>query len=166
MSVLGIDIGTTGAIVRLSDDGSQLLNFWDMPLVPDGPAGRNAVNAALLFSFLKKTTAKIAYVERVASRPTDSHVTAFSFGRSFGTITACLACAGIPIEYLTPVEWKSIVGLAKSADRASAKNASRAEAIRRFPAHADLFARVKDDGRSDAGLIALAGVLRDNRRAA
>jgi len=25
---------------------------------------------------------------------------------------------------------------------------------------------VKDDGRSDAGLIALAGVLRDNRRAA
>lgn len=164
MSVLGIDIGLSGAVVRLSADGSELLNYWDMPITSDGAAGRNAINPALLYSMLKKTNADIAYVERVSSRPTDSHVTAFSFGRSSGTVAACLACTGIPIEYLSPVDWKNIIGLAKSSDRAAAKNASRAEAIRRFPSHADLFARVKDNGRSDACLIALAGILRGIHR--
>jgi hypothetical protein len=46
------------------------------------------------------------------------------------------------------------------------KNASRAMAIQRFPDSAEQFARVKDDGRSDGALIALAGLLREARRAA
>jgi coenzyme F420-reducing hydrogenase alpha subunit len=36
------------------------------------------------------------------------------------------------------------------------KDASRAEAIRRWPGHAALFARVKDDGRAEDALIAVA----------
>lgn len=166
MSVIGIDIGVSGAVVRLSDDGSQILNIWDMPITADGAAGRNAINPALLFAILKKAEARIAYVERISSRPTDSHMAAFSFGRSYGVATACLACAGISVELLSPAEWKSVVGLSKSSDRAAAKNASRADAIRRFPASAEQFARVKDDGRSDATLIGLAGILREARRAA
>ena len=35
-----------------------------------------------------------------------------------------------------------------------------AEAIRRWPAHAALFACVKDDGRAEAALIAVAGLMR------
>ena len=39
--------------------------------------------------------------------------------------------------------------------------ADREEACRRWPAQAALFARVRDNGRSDAALIGLAGILRN-----
>ena len=42
----------------------------------------------------------------------------------------------------------------------ASKDASRAEAIRRWPAQAELFARKKDDGRAEAALIAIAGMTR------
>jgi hypothetical protein len=42
----------------------------------------------------------------------------------------------------------------------ASKDAARSEAIRRWPNHAGLFARVKDDGRAEAALIAVAGLLR------
>ena len=35
--------------------------------------------------------------------------------------------------------------------------------MRRWPAKADLFARVKDDGRAEAALIAVAGMMKGNR---
>lgn len=38
--------------------------------------------------------------------------------------------------------------------------ARRAEAIRRVPARAELFVRVKDDGRTESALIAIAGLMR------
>lgn len=37
------------------------------------------------------------------------------------------------------------------------------EAVRRWPAKAGLFARVKDDGRAEAALIALSGMKREAR---
>jgi hypothetical protein len=37
------------------------------------------------------------------------------------------------------------------------KDAARSEAIRRWPDHAALFARVKDDGRAESALIGVAG---------
>jgi crossover junction endodeoxyribonuclease RuvC len=42
----------------------------------------------------------------------------------------------------------------------ASKDAARAEAIRRWPGQAQLFARVKDDGRAEAALIAIAGLAR------
>ena len=45
--------------------------------------------------------------------------------------------------------------------REGAKDAARAEAIRRWPNNAALFARVKDDGRAEAALIAVAGIKRE-----
>jgi hypothetical protein len=41
---------------------------------------------------------------------------------------------------------------------ANTKDAARSEVIRRWPDKAELFARVKDDGRAEAALIALAGI--------
>lgn len=38
------------------------------------------------------------------------------------------------------------------------KDAARSEAIRRWPDHAALFARVKDDGRAESALIGIAGM--------
>jgi hypothetical protein len=42
-----------------------------------------------------------------------------------------------------------------------AKDKAHSEAIRRWPANAELFARVKDDGRAEAALIAVAGLVRE-----
>jgi crossover junction endodeoxyribonuclease RuvC len=48
--------------------------------------------------------------------------------------------------------------------RDRAKDAARGAAIARWPAKAALFARVKDDGRAEAALIALAGLMREGRQ--
>jgi crossover junction endodeoxyribonuclease RuvC len=59
------------------------------------------------------------------------------------------------VAFITPANWKRVVGLTLAS-----KDASRAEAIRRWPGHAELFGRVRDDGRAEACLIGVAGLLR------
>jgi crossover junction endodeoxyribonuclease RuvC len=63
------------------------------------------------------------------------------------------------VAFLTPPVWKRSVGLAPGKD--GAKDAARSEAIRRWPHRAELFARVKDDGRAEAALIGVAGLSRN-----
>lgn len=45
-----------------------------------------------------------------------------------------------------------------------AKDRARAEALRRLPSNAGLFARKRDDGRAESALIAVAGLLRQKRQ--
>jgi crossover junction endodeoxyribonuclease RuvC len=155
--ILGIDPGIEGAVALVSPAG-ELIAIHDLPTLPDGPAGRRRVNPALLADLLAKTHASHAYCELVNSRPTDGHVSAFSFGVTRGLLEGCLAALAIPVTMIAPPSWKRCIGLAPGKEQAKAL--SRAEAIRRWPAHAVLFARVRDNGRSDAALIALAGLLR------
>jgi crossover junction endodeoxyribonuclease RuvC len=67
-----------------------------------------------------------------------------------------LAALGVPIAFLTPPQWKRIVGIPPGTARG--KDAARSEAIRRWPDKAALFARMKDDGRAEAALVELAGL--------
>lgn len=133
-----------------------------MPTLPDGPAGRRRVNPVLLADILAKTHASRAYVELVTSRPTDGHVSAFGFGMTRGLLEGILAALSIPVTMLAPSSWKRIIGLPPGKE--GAKDKSRAEALRRCPSHAALFARKRDHGRSDACLIGLAGLLREARQ--
>ncbi len=155
MTVLGIDIGVQGAIAIMGDSGS-LLEIHEMPCLHSGPAGRRVVNAPLLASIIFNSHADRAFVEWVSSRPTDGHMQAFCFGHCKGVIEGVLAAAGIPCTFITPASWKRAVGLAPGRD----KDASRAEAIRRWPAQADFFKLKKDDGLAEAALIAVAGMMR------
>jgi len=154
--IIGIDIGVTGGIAVLSASG-DLIEVHTMPCLADGPAGRRTVNAPLLASIIFASHADRAFVEHVSARPKEGAVGAFAFGRSRGVIEGVLAAAGLPCKFLTPPAWKRAVGLAPGRD----KDASRAEAIRRWPARADLFARKKDDGKAEACLIAIAGLVRE-----
>jgi len=154
MTILGIDIGNQGAVAIL-DPAGILLAVHDMPVLEDGPKGRRAVNAALLASIIYGSHASFAFVEHVAARPGEGPTGAFAFGRSRGVIEGVLAACGVPASFVTPASWKRAVGLTLAS-----KDASRSEAIRRWPAHANLFARVKDDGRAEAALIAVAGMVR------
>jgi crossover junction endodeoxyribonuclease RuvC len=160
MIVLGIDIGVCGAIAIINPlaKGSMFIEVvHDMPVLRDGPAGRRAINAPLLAQVIYASHAEHAYVEHVGARPGEGAVGAFAFGRARGIIEGVLAAAGVPCTFITPPAWKRVIGLPAGRD----KSASRGEAIRRWPARAELFARVRDDGRAEACLIALAGIMRD-----
>lgn len=154
MIVLGIDIGIQGGIAIISDGGTLIVH--PMPTLHDGPAGRRSVNAPLLANLIFSSHATYAYVEHVGARPNEGAVGAFTFGRARGVIEGVLAAAGIPCAFITPASWKRAVGLAPGRD----KDASRAEAIRRWPGQADLFKLKKSDGLAEAALIAIAGMMR------
>lgn len=156
--ILGIDIGATGAIALLTDLG-ELVDVFDMPTLQDGPKNRRTVNAPLLAEIVYKSHAGRAYVERVGPRPMEGAVGAFAFGDAKGVVRGCLAAAAIPAIFITPVTWKRVVGVPPGKDM---KDMARSNAIARWPAKADLFARKKDDGRAEAALIGLAGLLRFN----
>lgn len=155
MIIIGIDIGVHGALAKLSADG-ELLQIADMPCLADGPNGRPAVNPPLLAELIYKWHAGHAFVEYVGARPGEGAVGAFAFGRSRGVVEGVLGACGVPATHITPPTWKRLVGIPPGRD--GAKDAARAEAIRRWPGQAGLFARVKDDGRAEAALIAVAGL--------
>ncbi|WP_400769346.1 hypothetical protein [Methylosinus sporium] len=154
-NLIGIDIGVKGALALLSPNG-DLLEVVDMPTLDDGPKGRPAVNPPLLAELVYRWHAGHAFIELVGARPGEGAVGAFAFGRSRGVVEGVLGAAGIPATHLTPPTWKRLVGIPAGTD--GAKDAARSEAIRRWPAQAGLFARVKDDGRAESALIAVAGL--------
>jgi crossover junction endodeoxyribonuclease RuvC len=157
-TIIGVDIGSRGAIGILTSEG-ELLDAVDMPCLNDGPAGRRAVNPALLAEIIAKSHATMAYVELVGARPGEGAVGAFAFGRSLGITLGVLAALSIPVTLIAPAAWKRTIGIAPGKD--GAKDAARSQAIRRWPDKAALFARVKDDGRAESALLALAGLKRE-----
>jgi crossover junction endodeoxyribonuclease RuvC len=159
--VLGIDLGVNGAIAIVGADGS-LVRIHDAPALASGTSGRRAINAPLLAEIVANSHAVEAFVEYVGARPGEGAVGAFSFGRSRGVVEGVLAALGLPCTFITSPSWKRIIGI--PAGKIGTKDLARAEAIRRWPGQAGLFARVKDDGRGEAALIAIAGMTREARQ--
>jgi len=145
---LGVDPGKSGAIAALDERG-HLLGVEDMPVV--GPI----ISPVLLDEIVHNWHDPLAehpgtaVVEDVHAMPKQGVSSSFSFGRSLGVAEGVLAGDGWAIVYVSPARWKRMLGL--SAD----KGASRRRAIELWPAKAKAFARVKDDGRAEAALIAL-----------
>jgi crossover junction endodeoxyribonuclease RuvC len=67
-------------------------------------------------------------------------------------VAGVLGAAGVPATQIPPPVWKRAIGLPTGKD--GAKDAARSEAIRRWPSKASLFARIKDDGRAVAAILA------------
>jgi len=156
--ILGVDIGRSGALALVTGSG-DLVDVADMPVLADGPAGRPSVNAPLLALLLRQWCPTQAFVEFVGARPGEAPSGAFAFGRSRGVIEGALGAIGIPSKMLTPATWKRAVGIPPGRD--GVKDLARSEAIRRWPARADLFAAKGSDGRAEAALIAVAGLQRE-----
>jgi crossover junction endodeoxyribonuclease RuvC len=159
MSVVGIDPGGHGAVIVLDEESRQLLDLVDMPSTREAN-GRSATNAPLLAGILARAHARIVFCEFVSSRPTDSKVSAFSFGRARGVIEGVCGALGLPIVFLTPQTWKRLTDIPPGIEN---KDLARTRAIARWPAHADLFARKCDVDRAEACLIAVAGLMREAR---
>ena len=146
--IVGVDPGKTGALALLSDTGN-LIAVEDMPVV--GPIISPVLLAEIVHNWIDPFADPpygTAVVEDVHAMPKQGVASMFSFGRSLGVAEGVLAGEGLAIQYVSPAKWKRALGLTND------KGASRRRAIELWPEHAKAFARVKDDGRAEAALIA------------
>ena len=154
--VIGIDPGLDGAIAVLDETG-DIIQVYDMPTVEvkvNGSTKRKVAPAAIA-SELRMYTVDgkcRAVIEQVSAMPGQGVTSMFTFGRSLGVLEGVLAGMGIPYELVTPSTW------VKKMRVAPGKGGSRQRAMELWPMDADLFKRVKDDGRADASLIARYGL--------
>lgn len=147
--ILGVDPGHTGAIALL-DTVFMSVRVFDMPTGKAGANGRTVLMDGLLARHVEALgEVDMAVIEDVHSMPTDGSASAFKFGTAFGVIRGIVAAKNIPVTFIAPNKWKTMLGLA-----GKEKDASRGKAIELFPRDANLFARKKDHGRADAVLIA------------
>ena len=148
---LGIDVGLSGAIALVVD--GDLISVVDMPTVTldrNGKAKRQ-VSVPELVEIIKQFDPTDAFTERVFAMSGQGVTSVFSFGRSLGVVEGVLGALKIKNSLVTPQTWQK--GIAVT----GGKDGSRARAMELFPDQIALFKRVKDDGRSDASLIALWG---------
>jgi len=143
--MIGIDPGLTGAAAVLEPDG-QLRTYLDLPVIRDHALAW--IDGDRLLSTLLEAkgsdTARVI-IERAASRPRQGVRSAFSFGLAFGSILATVQALRLPIELVTPAQWKRVLGL--PADKRAALDRARLL----FPS-ADL-SHARHHGRAEALLI-------------
>ena len=147
--IIGIDPGLKGAIAFLSEHKYvHTLFIEDLPLKTI--MGRKQVDPKALAKIVRDMQVKIkfAVIEDVASRPDDGVVSAFRFGFSTGILYGVLETLDIKILRVKPSVWKPALGLDSN------KKKSLALAKKIWPLHGHYFARVKDDGRAEAALLA------------
>ena len=146
MLILGIDPGLTGAAALLDSDGVPEL-VADLPVIRDGRLAwidGGAMQSTLLDALHGRPCR--AVVERVSAMPRQGIASAFNFGVGLGSILATLQGLRLPIELVTPAQWKAALGLGKD------KRASLDKARLLFPL-AELHL-AKHDGRAEALLLA------------
>jgi len=144
--VIGIDPGKSGAIAFLVD--GRLEAVYDMPVVGNIISPHTLANLITWNAELDNGEPAVAVLEDVHAMPKQGVTSSFSFGRSLGVAEGVLGALGHPIVYVSAAKWKRALGL--SAD----KGMCRRRAIELWPHMAAHFARVKDDGRAEAALIA------------
>lgn len=151
MVVFGIDPGFTGAVAELYPEDGHLY-IHDMPTLP-GQKGKVELDCHSLLDLLTggEPGGSTVWLEKVGARPGQGVSSMFRFGQQLGALEMAAAANKHRLRWVTPTAWKKHFGL--SAD----KGAARKVAMERFPAQAASFARVKDDGRAEAALIALYG---------
>ncbi len=147
--ILGIDPGAHGAIAVM-DEAGDLIEVHDMPVIKIkvGKTMRDRVSAHGVRDILSLMEIKMAVLERVGGMTGQSASAAFTFGYGCGEVAGLLIGLGVPITFITPQRWKKGFGL--SADKGSA----RQRAMQLWPKKSASFARLKDDGRAEAALIA------------
>lgn len=168
MNYVGIDPGKSGAIVAITGTGT--VHAFDMPVIElaatrrkgakrvreyDIPAIRDTLKSIL--GALGPCTAALEKVQ--AAPPAGAGADGgfhrggkadVSLGECRGIFRTLLMVLGIPYEEVHPRTWQSVM----MRDMPKGKGSARLAAMRLFPLYAQTFARVKDDGRADAALLA------------
>ena len=148
--VLGVDPGACGAICWLSANGPKIV---DMPLLnfARGTKNRREIDYVEVARLIQGGPGvSVVVVERVASSPQMGVASSFAFGRAAGLVIGVAATLRVPLFEVVPHKWQRFVGL----PRKGGKDAARFLCKQLWPESAELWARVKDDGRADAALLA------------
>lgn len=143
--MIGIDPGFSGAIGIIGDNGEY--TAVDMPVIGEG--AQKTVDGLALDMLMRLTSPRLIVIEQVSARPGQGVTTMFRFGAAYGAALAIALAQNCPVELVVPAKWKRKYGLI-----GSGKEASRALAIRKYPAARDSLKRKKDDGRAEALLLA------------
>lgn len=141
MLILGIDPGVKGAIA-IYDTAERRVSVVDMPDTIAGVASCIAGLPAVRVCVIEKP-----YYPKIIGTPNVAKIAS-----AYGRIVMALHIKGTPIVEVAPAEWKAALNLS------SHKAASRDKAGQIFPDDAELFLRVRDDGRAEAALLAWYGL--------
>ena len=153
MIFAGIDPGANGALVLLNEGGDA--NILDVPKVgKDVDMRLWAKDWTEALNFIGE--GDHIFIEQVGAMPGQGVTSMFNFGEKFGFVQALAFSTNAAVTFMRPQEWKKLVGIPSGSE----KGASRLRASQLFPQHSDNWARVKDDGRAEAVLIAYAGMLK------
>ena len=146
--ICGIDPGMSGAFALLAD--GELVEMADMPVIEFN--GKRRLNAAAAAEIVIRFNAALTVIEQVSAMPKQGVASTFAFGYGAGVLEGIHAALGRAILMVRPNVWK------REAAVPADKSAARMMATRLWPDHANLFARVKDDGRAEAALLARWGM--------
>lgn len=153
MRIVGIDPGLSGAMALLV--GDQLEQVVDMPTVM--VRGRGRIVAAGVVDALVALNPDHVVIEEVGVMPRQGIASGFAFGYGAGVLEGIVAALSRPLTMVRPNRWK------QEAAVPSDKNAARMMASRLWPDQSHLFARVKNDGRAEAALLAKWFLVRDRK---
>lgn len=148
--ILGIDPGINGALALIDTD-TWTIAITDMPREP-GKGGKNSVSPAGVARVMDAVAPDYSFIEDVWSSPQMGVVSAFNFGRNLGILEGACASRSM-ITKVRPQLWKAATSTPKD------KNEARRRAMQVFPCAYDLFVRVKDDGRAEAAMLCMYGLL-------
>jgi crossover junction endodeoxyribonuclease RuvC len=166
--IIGIDPGLTGAIAFIGRDGYIV---EDLPTMANGKGKakvKRQIDPGELAEMIKHQSNQSGekpikvYLERVAAMNKQGVSSVFSLGETYGAIKAVVATLQIPIEIISPQEWKKFYNLRRDKKQSVTKELSRTKAIELFP-EASL-TRKKDHNLAEALLIANYGVKKENGR--
>jgi hypothetical protein len=122
--IVGIDPGAEGAIVAITPSKGLL---WQKFKDTKGFEYPNN-----LAEFIDKLTLKdIIYIEKVGSRPNQSSIATFSFGRNLGIVEGMLKQRRLIYHTVLPQEWQHALGLYNITGKATFKNDSVKKAARK-----------------------------------
>lgn len=147
LTVMGIDLGLSGAIATITVNPHVIHRIDDMPIVA------KQICPYLLTSLFRKHVKEIGVthivIENVHAMPNQGVSSMFKFGRTKGAVEGALAALGRRYDLIEPRAWKSKMDLIKKP-----KNASRDLATKLFGSDQH-WPLKKHDGRAEAALIAL-----------
>lgn len=155
MSVIVVtcDPGLTGAFC-LYDTKRGSMDLWPMPTFTRkvGKADRPFIDEQGIYDLFvgfQVFGATHFVIEEVGGLPRQSAPAAFKFATSYYTSIATARALGMVVERVRPQVWKAKLRI--PAD----KKQARSRASEMIPTHKHHWAKVKDDGKAEAALLAV-----------
>lgn len=153
VTCLAIDPGVTGAAALVQKDLTapfcSIVQVFDLPVLTEHTSAgkvRRSLDPIGLNSLVASVEFDVLAVERLVAPPGIHSITAYSLGKTAGTIQTVAALAGRPLRVVSSNVWKR--GLAVPPDKAGARRFAT-----KYFGTDQHWPRVKDHNRAEAALI-------------